>query len=266
MLKPNSTPIYAAETWRKCLVRNDAFTFEALWNRPESWIESPNEGRGGWSGVKKISLDLPAGTTAEFFLKCQENYASRSWRHPIFGELTFAREFRNLREFSQLHLPTPELIYFDCDRAPGRRRALLMTTALPDRFLSLEEWMLRWQQKDWPEAKNKSRIIKAIAHIVRRMHEARFQHNGLYPKHIFLSLGGAEIEIRLIDLEKTRQRRQDLACLRDLDTLNRRTKTWTDFERLRFLIDYFGPDADHALRSRTLAKLMSLREAKAKRR
>ena len=72
------------------------------------------------------------------------------------------------------------------------------------------------------------------------MHEARFQHNCLYPKHILIKPEPpTKADVRLIDLEKARRRvNRKAAILRDLDTLNRRATGFSQTDRLRFLMAY----------------------------
>ncbi|EQM69809.1 hypothetical protein L682_12105 [Aquipseudomonas alcaligenes OT 69] len=68
--------------------------------------------------------------------------------------------------------------------------------------------------------------MAALGTELARLHKGRWQHGCLYPKHIFVktltnTLGGVQVEVALLDLEKSRQRwsvgkasRKDLSQLR----------------------------------------------------
>ena len=72
------------------------------------------------------------------------------------------------------------------------------------------------------------------------MHAYRYQHNCLYPKHIFARLrDDGAAEVRLIDLEKVKWRpARRYAMLRDLGTLYRHVEGWTATDQLRFFLAY----------------------------
>jgi hypothetical protein len=72
------------------------------------------------------------------------------------------------------------------------------------------------------------------------MHKGRWQHGCLYAKHIFVRVTGedetAEVEVALLDLEKSRRRLSStLAAVHDMKQL-RRHSSWspTDWQKLSY--------------------------------
>ena len=85
----------------------------------------------------------------------------------------------------------------------------------------------------------REQIMEAVAGVVRKMHEHRFQHNCFYGKHIFVRSIGKAWEVKLIDLEKLdRSLFKKNAIIRDLDTLARHVTGWRRNDRLKFLKIY----------------------------
>lgn len=231
---------YVDENWKALLQTDDLLDFDRLWQLDIGWFEPPNRRRGGWSGVSQTSLQQLQGAPIGIFIKRQENHIYKSPRHPIRGELTFTREFHNLLRYKKYNIPTLNLIYHAERHFSKDRRAILITAELSG-FVSLQDLVASWQVGTVPSRQQKLAIIHAVARVVQKLHHHRMQHNCLYPKHIFVKQQQNDIDVRLIDLEKTKQRwRRMSACLRDLDTLNRHSPQWSRIDRLRFLLAYMG--------------------------
>ncbi|NOY63747.1 MAG: lipopolysaccharide kinase [Gammaproteobacteria bacterium] len=231
---------YCAAQWATTLEHNGLGSFDALWQQEIGWVEEPNQRRGGWSGVSRCELQLPQGGQVAVYIKRQQNHTYKSLRHPIKGELTFSREFNNIQLYEQLAIPSLEVLYFAQRRVGQDRRAILMTAELVG-YRSLDLLVDDWQQHGWPERKVLNRVIYCCADLLGRLNRAHLQHNCLYPKHLFVRLGDGEVDVRVIDLEKTkRKNRVEDAMLRDLDTLNRHSPLWRRSDRLRFLLAYQG--------------------------
>lgn len=230
---------YIDENWKEILQANGLLDFDTLWQLDVGWFEPPNKRRGGWSGVSQTSLKQSQGEPVGIFIKRQENHIFRSIRYPIRGELTFTREFHNLLRYNKYKIPAPYLVYHAERYYGADRRAILITAELSD-FISLQDLLVSWLINS-PARRQKLAVIYAIARAVHKLHKHRLQHNCLYPKHIFVKQQDSNVEVRLIDLEKTKQRwYRKSACLRDLDTLNRRSPEWSRTDRLRFLLQYKG--------------------------
>lgn len=241
---PASTDYFASD-WRGVLELNGLRSFEDFWGLKADWFEAPNERRGGWSGVARIELRLPDGGTRGAFLKRQENHVTRTWRHPLRGQATLAREFDNCLEFERHHIPTVKPLYFGLRRVDGDLRAVLLTEELAG-FRSLADWMTEWRAQGPPAPRRRRQIAEALAAAVRLMHSRRFRHQCLYPKHLFLRLPdagasprGAGPEVRIIDLEKAKRKAfRWLAARRDLSTLERHCGDWSLRDRIRFYRAY----------------------------
>lgn len=230
-------PFFVEPSWKKLLEHNHLLSFEQAWSCRAAWIETPNDDRGGWSGVSRMLLAMPAGGEAAVFLKRQQNHARRTWCHPLNGELTFAREFAIIRHLQQHGVATPRPLMFAERREHGKQQALLMTEELAG-YQSLED--LAGQVFALPPV-NRRLLLRALAASVRRMHDAGIQHRSLYAKHLFVRLQDGAYQVALIDFEKSR--RSFLPILRtyfDLVTLNYRTPRWSPRQRLYFFKQYYA--------------------------
>lgn len=231
---------YLTPEWEHILRCNDLDGFDALWEFKAAWFEPLNEGRGGWSGVARIELDLAGGAKEAVFLKRQENHTRRTLRNPLFGEPTFAGEIKNILLLRQAGVSTLEPLYYAQRKIDGNQRAILVTRELVG-FRPLDEIMNKWAEDGWGKnAQVRKRVLTTTAGVIRRMHEQRLVHNALYPKHIFVRLvEGRPPEVAFIDLEKMRRTlTQRQAMRRDLDSLNRRARSWSNTDRLRFIKSY----------------------------
>jgi len=197
---------------------NHLGSFDDIWDLQSEWFEEPNVRRNGWSGVVKYSLNGEYGETLPVFIKRQENHNCRTLLHPFKGVPTFRREYINIHRLSEHQIPTLTTLFYAEREVYGKVRAILVTESL-EGFLSIEDY---WKQ--FPELNSILRkwIMQHTGHVLRNLHDANFQHNCLYPKHIFVRVNdisaGQDQDVRLIDLEKLKRmpskqyiRRSDLA-------------------------------------------------------
>jgi len=230
---------HVPEQWLPVLRHNKLNSFALLWSMDVGWFEPPNERRGGWSGISRCELELPAGGSVAIFLKRQENHTTRTLLHP-FGLATFVREMRNILFFKRAKVPTLEPVYFAVRKRSRELRAILCTVALSD-YVSLDALVDSWSAGDRPGRQWRRQLMQSVAEVMARMHEHHIQHNCCYPKHIYIRTDDHEISVRIIDLEKAKVRMlRKIASLRDLDTLNRHSTGWSRTDRLRFLLFYLG--------------------------
>lgn len=209
-------------------------SFDALWALQLDAVDAPNTGRGGWSSVFRLDLG-----EAAYYLKRQSDYLTHTLRHP-FGEPTFACEFRNIRRYQRLGIPSLQPAYFGERRVNGERRAVLLTRALDD-WRDLHSWLGSWGAL---EAALRAQLLRACAGLARTLHQAGQRHGCFYPKHIFLRRNGERFEACLIDLEKTRPLlfgRADRIV--DLEALTRRAGVWSEGEMRQLLGAYLDRDA-----------------------
>lgn len=207
-------------------------SFKQIWAKPRNWVDTPNETRGGWSAVSRDSLNTRQGIL-NVFIKRQQNYVCRTFRHPLRGEPTFHKELKNIQLLQQLGIPTLEPMFY----AAEADKAVLVTKAL-DRYQSLAELApttLGFEQR--------RHLIRQLAKLARKLHRSHYVHNCFYPKHVFVRLrSDGKWVIRLIDLEKLRWRfSSKLAMFRDLSSFNRHADDcWQLKDRLYFFQSYFG--------------------------
>lgn len=220
---------------------NDIEQFNYWWNISGSWVEEPNRRRGGESGV----LIHKNKEGQIFYVKRQEKHIYRTLLFP-FGQQTIKREYSTYQAFKKIGITTPELVYY----GTSGDKAILVTKELKA-FISFEQWL---DQIDSSEADEIAlfAVLKSLAKVLSNMHKHRFQHNCIYPKHIFINLndilqGKENIEIALLDLEKSRKRfTAKQAALHDFSQLKRHTpltiNEWVYFvQQYEIACDSFFP-------------------------
>lgn len=220
---------YLAPADQELLQRCGLHDFAALWDVSLSAVDEPNVEKGGWSSVCRLELE---GNS--FFLKRQCNYFTRTLQRP-FGEPTVAREFRNIRRYERLGIPSLQAVFYAERKVAGEHRAILLTRAL-DGWSPLLDLLDGWGQR---QPASRSLVIYACARLIGQLHAAGLKHGCLYPKHLFLREQGEQWQGCLIDLEKTRRlwmgwRDQ----VRDVETFLRSTAVWDDEQQREFLIRY----------------------------
>lgn len=231
--------MFIADDCRKLLELNGLDKFETVWNAEAEWIETPNRDRGGWSGVGRLSLDLPQGGRSVAYLKRQQNHARFSLRHPIKGETTFSREFSIIQRLQAHAVKTLKPMLFGVCQHEGEQRAVLMTEDLAG-YQSLDELMKNGAVEALP-LRQKRQLLAAVADFVRRMHAAGVEHRSLYAKHLFVKSSYDGYDIAIIDLEKSRVSRISfLRMVTDLISLNYRTGMLSRADRLFFYRHYCG--------------------------
>lgn len=223
---------------------------DTLWDLEAEAVETPNRRRGGWSEVIRHALPGPGGEALELYVKRQCNHIHHSWRHPLRGTPTCARELKNLLRCRAWGVPTATPIYYATRRPDGAACALLVTEALSG-YLSLAFYLERWYRPGDATGHTTTRtVIPALAVAIRALHQTHLQHNALYPKHMLVRISPGKtpaVQVRLIDLEKAKRRVFRRTCtLRDLDTLNRHIPQPSRTDRLRFLKAYLGGEGDRA--------------------
>lgn len=225
--------LFIDPSWKPLLERSGLAGFEQAWTYEAAWVEAPNDYRGGWSGVGRVTLMDEAGEVG-VYLKRQQNHARRTWRHPWTGEPTFTREFRIIRHLQRHGVGTPQPVLFGERRLQGALQAVLLTAELAG-FRPLDEL----GAVGWPLARQRA-LLRAVARTVRGMHDAGIQHRSLYAKHLFVRAGGDGFEVAVIDFEKSRRNLWPvLPAFYDLVTLNYRTAGWSRSSRLYFFKQYW---------------------------
>lgn len=188
--------------------------FDRWWHSPGEWVEPANQRRGGESGV----CLLQHWDTSRPLLYCkrQSGHLYHSLRHPL-GRPTILRELQAYRALARLGVRTPNIVYCAARKQSGQWQALLVTEALQG-FVSLEQW---YQEPHAPLLNQ--RMLQRLAVTLARLHLGGWQHGCCYAKHLFIKLrGDGDVDIALLDLEKSRRRwRTSSAARRDLGQLER---------------------------------------------
>ncbi|MFT0212469.1 lipopolysaccharide kinase InaA family protein [Pseudomonas sp. F1_0610] len=178
-------------------------SFESWWNTIGSWVEQPNERRGGKSGVQ--ILHPKSSDKSTLYSKRQIGHDFRSLRYPGARPTAF-REKQALERLPQLGINVPELVYYGAEKKAGVWHAILVTKAL-DGFISLDDWY----KQNIPSQVGQQlhlKLLKAIASMLARLHKAGWQHNCCYSNHIFVrvDVDNQSVDCALLDLEKARRR------------------------------------------------------------
>lgn len=235
---------YMAEGWRTLLAHNRLDQFDAVWAVEIDPVDRPNVGHGGWSTVGRLALKRPGGGVVTVYLKRQENYKFRSLVFPLVRVASLDREMRRFFRLAKQGIPVSTPVYYEKRRIHGNTRAVLMIENL-DGYRDLDRCLADLEKEGRPFLKKK-RLIKAVAGVIRRLHETGFQHGMLFGKHIFIK-GNADfsqIDVRLIDLEFARRHPNRVA--KDLSRLYKRISRKAPgvpvHDYIRFAKDYMQAD------------------------
>jgi len=195
-------------------------SFDGYWQQQGEWVEAPN-------------LRL-------LYAKRQVGHIYRSLLHP-FGRPTVLRERDALEGLRRLGVAVPEVVYCAAARnAENRWRALLITRAL-DGFEEIDRWYAGGGRERHGECLHQ-RLLQRLGETLARMHLGRWQHGCLYAKHVFVKVSGegaaAQVEVALLDLEKSRRRlSRRRAARHDLRQL-RRHSSWNEADWQQLIYGY----------------------------
>jgi tRNA A-37 threonylcarbamoyl transferase component Bud32 len=244
--------LYCNSSWQTALQKQQLATFDQIWDFPIQWIDTPNQNRGGWSGVGCVEMVFE-GEPVTLFVKKQLNHTTRTLRHPIQGEPTFATEFHTIR-FLQAHgITTPNVVFFGQRSVQEGQQAILVTEMLAG-YQPLDK-----VQKSQLSLLQQRTLLRCVAQTIGKLHQLGVQHRALYAKHIFVKPREQSFDVALIDLEKSRRMLLPwVQAMTDLVTLNYRTKGWNRSARYCFYKHYLGR------RQLSVWNIMSCRYIKAK--
>lgn len=217
--------------------------FDDWWDREGAWVETPNVRRGGESGVQRLSAE----GGGLYYAKRQTGHVYRSLGYPL-GRPTVLREREALDAWTRLGVRVPRVLYSGARRDEhGAWRALLVTEAL-DGFVDLERWYAQGGRERHGEQVH-DRFLQQFGAVLARLHGARWQHGCLYAKHVFIRIQGGEVEIALLDLEKSRRRWSAKKAMRHDFQQLRRHSSWgnADWEHLLYGYQSSGPTAQARL-------------------
>ena len=229
--------LWVDESSRNHLENAKLLELEPLANAPFEWFEEPNERRGGWSGVARMKLTGPSAADQDLnvFLKIQKNHYYRSPGTLFRRNLTYKREFNALRRLESITDTLPRLLQFAEWQMNGDKYGLIITQSL-DGWHPFDKWLASPESSGLLES-----CLEAIAGTLRQMHQKRWAHFGLFPKHVFVKQTDREcIRIKLIDFEKARQLPTREQCvIEDVSRFLRHTHALSAAEKKLFLECYF---------------------------
>lgn len=226
--------------WRARLEERGLTDFEGLWRLKLPPLDVANTARGGISTVALLASDACGQAGYRLIVKRQRNHQSRTWRQPLRGVPTLQKEFLNIRRFNRCGLGSTTPIFFARRRDDRGVRAILVTKYL-EGYRSFDTILEAWAHDSNPSTESRDPILRSIAGLIARMHRAGFQHNCLYPKHVFVNRQRPCPDARLIDLEKAGRRLlKNHRMVRDLAAFFRRSPFWSPVDQARFMVHYHG--------------------------
>lgn len=222
--------------------------FERYWRQQGEWVEAPNQRRGGESGVQRVH----DANGRLLYVKRQVGHTYRNWRYPL-GRPTVLRERDALIAMQRLGVGVPEMVFCGAQQGADKQWQALLVTAALDGFVEIDHWYAAGGCERYGDAVH-DRVLKTIAHTLARMHLGRWQHGCLYAKHLFVRVTGsgesAQVDVALLDLEKSRQRLTAYkAASHDLKQL-RRHSSWStaDWKKLNYFYETVFGSAIKGLR------------------
>ena len=228
--------LYCNSSWQTALQQQQLATFDQIWDFPIQWIDTPNQNRGGWSGVGCLELLLDEQPVT-LFVKKQLNHTTRTWLHPLQGVPTFTKEYHTIRYLQGHGVVAPNVVFFAQRRTVEGQQAILITENLAC-YQPLDSL-----NKDTMSLLQQRRLLSCISQTIRRMHQLGIQHRAIYAKHSSVKPHEQSFEIAMIDLAKARRMvALQLQSSFDLITVNYRTQGWNKASRLVFLKYYLDQD------------------------
>lgn len=224
----------------------------------------------GLGGRYRARLRLGVGSeTKAVYLKRFQNEkwgsALRRWYEDGAAHSPAEREVRVAAGLAKLGLPVPRPLAWGRLGPAWRSESFVILSEVPgepaDRFLQRIDQT--GPALSWPE---KQQLLRQMADLVRRFHEAGWRHRDLYLCHFFVERAPAAWSVALIDLQRVfrprwRRRRWQI---KDLSQLNfsAASQQFSRTRRLRFFLWHLGlekltPEAKGLLRGvlRKTAKL-----------
>ena len=217
---------------------------EAVVGREFDWFETPNQRRGGWSGVSRIVLNPEASQEDQeaVFLKIQKNHCYRSPNKYFRKQLTFVRELEAMEQVAAIIRYTPEVLFFAQWSSGADAGAILITKSL-DGWLSLADWLRGEKGLVPPDETTFLNVLKEIAMTSRQLNNAGWVHFGFSAKHIFVRPrvnADTAFDICLIDYEKCRKHAFfGYRTMKDCSHFIRHTPKFSDAHKRYYLKSYF---------------------------
>jgi heptose I phosphotransferase len=203
----------------------------------------------------RLTVRLEIGGAAFYLKRHREAAEPRTWAEMLARKSVSdaRREFDRIAEVRAAGIAAAEPAALGEARLPGDGRSLLLLEEIPD-ARPADDVLLTPALSERAAPAARQRLLSRIAGLVRRLHDAGFNHRDLYLCHVFvggLSAGRAEEgPLTLIDLQRMghaaggagrRWRVKDAAQM----TYSDRPGVLSNTDRMRLLRAYWGegPDA-----------------------
>lgn len=209
----------------------------------------------------RIELATPAGPLI-CYLKRHAPAKLKEYLKPLirlrWPRLGAKPEWDAIRHFHEIGIPTMTPVAW----GQSGRESLLVTLAI-DGCEKLSDWMKRTPRPTTAaQVREVRRIIREVAAVTRKMHQAGMHHQDLYAGHILLPQDPSRC-VHILDLGRVRYCRNlgMIWIVKDLAQLHYSTNRFTAADRLRFLQTYLGrrlQPEDRTLIRRILRKAASI--------
>ena len=152
--------------------------------------------------TRRIELKSPDGSALAVYLKCFESmlpwpYRWLGWPGRRENGREFLNEWHQIQALRQLGFRTavPIAAGWQHDAKTGRIRSFVMTAEIGDAVSGIDYWARSNKSK-------RRNLLRRIADLARRFHQAGFIHKDFYLAHLFVAEQDDELELTLIDLQR----------------------------------------------------------------
>jgi len=164
-------------------------------------------------------------------------------RLPILGAKS---EYQAVKLLNKLNVPTMKVVGFgERNFNPAKKQSFIITEELTDVY-NLENICYCWRQNP-PEFNFKRKIISAVAHVARTIHQHGLNHRDFYVCHFYVAKSSVQEEkivLYLMDLHRAQIRKKVPSrwLIKDIAGLYFSVMDYgiTQRDILRFLRDYFA--------------------------
>jgi len=257
------------------------WTASTLWRTPEDEAV-PGSGPLHWERLH----DCP-GASLLRRVHCRENwrldlghagterrvyYLKRHWGDGTSGRAAAPPgpfEAAVTLQLQRDHVPTMDVVGAGVVRSEGREESFLLTKELTG-YVQLDHFLKErfGAEASW-RTPQLAELIRCVAHVAKKFHDAGYNHRDLYCCHFFVRQTGDSFDVRLIDLQRVQRRdgRRRRWLVKDLAQLSYSAprhcigcKERVLFARHYFGVRRLGPEQKRLLRS--VALKHALMEAK----
>ncbi|MEZ4754186.1 MAG: lipopolysaccharide kinase InaA family protein [Bdellovibrionota bacterium] len=230
--------------WENFLFLNNITSISEIWKlSPEIEIDKLDE-NSSFSLTSRLNLKDRTGQAIPMILKRQ--WLPKSAKNnikllPVVGETS---NYKKLRKKGLKVLPSLAASG-EIKTAKGVGAFALYKEL--DEYISADHLLSTWGKSPLLTRNRKRILLTALGESLRQLHEAKFVHRALSPKHIFIRFIettdeiSPKVDTRIVDLEEGRLKLFfGSAGKQDLIKLSSYTSALSSSEKLRFFLAYSG--------------------------